>query len=69
MTVGVGDRQQLVFPIFTYTDPINTVAICGPIEYELVNPNPALGADPYIAVDSDTRTLTYYPKSNIYIGT
>jgi hypothetical protein len=69
MSISIGDRQTLVFPIFTYTNPLNTVALCGPIEYEIDTVSPALGSDPYLSLDSATRTLTYYPKSNTYLGT
>jgi hypothetical protein len=69
MSISIGDRQTLVFPIFTYANPLNTLALCGPIEYEIGTVSPALGADPYLSLDSATRTLTYYPKSNTYLGT
>ena len=56
MTAGIGDKQDLVFPVFTYTNVESTLAACGPIEYEIIG-----GPTAYLTIDAATRTLTYNP--------
>ena len=61
MTTSIGNKIEATFPAFTYTHFESTLDLCGPIEYEV-------GTDPYIIINSVSRTMTYYPRSNVYQG-
>jgi hypothetical protein len=67
MTTSIGNKQEVTYPAFVYTHTESTLALCGPIEYEVgsMNPVPA-NTDPYIIIDTTLRKMTYYPRSKIY---
>jgi len=60
----VGDKvETAAHPVFTYTNIESTLALCGPITYELVG-----GNTNSLTYDTSTRKFTFQPKTTTLIG-
>ena len=60
LSLGIGDK--LINPAHAaFTYKIGTVAICGPIIYELIN-----GDTAYLFYNTASRVFTFWPKSTAY---